>query len=1051
MFRKFLKILGVKKQEIWILFLTTMQALVVGAYIGGFDISMHAAFLNSYPSTDIPEIYIISGILGLAIMFVYTILSTRIHFRIFILLNYLVILSLTIMIYYYSFLEFNKEYVKYGFALMFPMNIMLYLNFWRSMREVFTPPQNKRLIIHLQIAFYVGIVAASYGIILFLYQTPEFHHIILLSSIGIIMVILLQLVVNPTHRFSKFLQHKPKKTNPLRSKFLELFYARYTVFLLVFVILSALIGYIVHFNFITAFRITYPDIVGFSKFLGLFMGTLFIFVFLIDKFLIRKVLYSYDSPYSLVIIPFTMLIMTVLTVVIYFTLGHKILFARFSFYFVLIAIVKLAYEISKNEIEIPSLRVLFRTLDVRFHNTIIPRIDGTTRTIGLIVAGIILFGIIKIKFVNLFFLNLLTIVLIVAWIYFTVKLIKAYKDALQNNIRRYKATKRMGEQEFSAADEKLLTLINHGTSEKVISSLRISERMEPVTYENHIINLLNYSDQEVQDYVLSEINKNNLLIALPSLKRVKLGSDPLEHLKNELVQRFEQKISLGQSEKQIEKLANSSNINDRVLAAELIGYLNKKEYSSVLINLSRDFEPDVKGASIKAMARAAFAENSHTLVGILSSSTYYPFAFEALVKIGDEACDHLDQLFLSPDSDNRLLSRIVKIFGKIGSQKAIESLLNKVEKQNKFIARQAIVALREARFQATLRNINQILNAIIRTINVMSWNLSMLRMIPHGNEYALLRKAMESEMEDNYNLLYHLLSLAYNSNSISNIRKLIEEGGDTDISFAIELLDQIVYDDVKQVLFPILENLSMKDRIKQLQYFFPVEKISINELIPEMITRDYNNISIYVKACAIFSWSVMKKDVDDILVSCLFHPNKLIRETTAYTINELKPDCLSEIYPRLEPSYVSDIIASLENIKSGNDLLVLEKIEFLKKCYGFRKISEDILIEVAMRLRFHKMKENENLDVSGNRHEFSLIFIYSGEIEVNFAKSGSSNFSEHDIIYADPFLSADQNQLEVKALRDTVIFSVSKDVLYTLIFDNTELRGIVLELIDNTL
>jgi AAA family ATP:ADP antiporter len=1048
MIRKILKIFGVEKKEIWILFLTTMQAILVGAYIGGFDISMHAVFLQSYPFTDIPEVYIISGILGIAMMFVYTFFSTRMPFRIFILLNYLVIVFLSIVIYYYSYLEFNREYVRYGFALMFPMNIMLFLNFWRSMREIFTPPQTKRLIIHLQIAFYGGTVAASYGIILYLYQTREFQHIVLFSSIGIIIVILLQLIVNPTHRFSKLLQHKPKKTNPLRSKFLELFYARYTVFLLIFVMLSAIIGYIAHYNFINVSRTIYPDIVGFSKFLGLFTGTLFLFIFFIDKFFIRKVLYSYDSPYSLVIIPIAMMVLVILAVIINLVLGNAIFFARFSFSFILIAIVKLAYEISKFEIEIPSLRVLFRTLDVRFHNSIIPRIDGTTRALGLVLAGSILFFIIKIKFINSLYLNLLAIVFVIGWFYVTIKLIKAYQDALQNNIRRYKATKRKDEREVSATDEKLLALINHGSSGKVISSLRISESIEPVAYENHIINLLNYSDPEVQDYVLSEVDKNNLLIALPTLKRVTLGSDPLESLRNELVQRFEQKISMGKSEKQIEKLANSINVNDRVLAAELIGYLNKKEYSSVLINLSRDFEPDVKEVSIKAMARAGFAENSHTLVGFLNSTIYYPFAFEALVKIGDEACDHLDQIFLSPDSDNRLLSRIVKIFGKIGSQKAIESLLNKVEKQNKFIARQAIVALREARFQASLRNINQILNAIIRTTNIMSWNLSILHMIPYKNEYALLRKAMESEMEDNYNLLYHLLSLAYNSNSISNIRKLLEEGGDTDISFAIELLDQIVYDDVKQVLFPVLENLSMKGRIRQLQYFFPTEKITIFELIPEIITRDFNQISIYVKACAIFSWSVMRKDVDDILISCLFHPNKLIRETSAFTINEINPQMLTEIYPRLEPSYVSDIIASLENIKSGNDILLLEKIEFLKKCYGFRKISEDILFELAMCLKFRRISENENLVAGGNEHEFSLVFVYNGEVEVNYTKSGSSVHTAYEIIYFDPLLAENQNQLKIKALKDSVIFSVSKDVLHTLIFDYTELRGIVLELID---
>ena len=46
------------------------------------------------------------------------------------------------------------------------------------------------------------------------------------------------------------------------------------------------------------------------------------------------------------------------------------------------------------------------------------------------------------------------------------------------------------------------------------------------------------------------------------------------------------------------------------------------------------------------------------------------------------------------------------------------------------------------------------------------------------------------------------------------------EGSDTDISFAIELLDQIVNEEIKQVFFPVVENISVKERFKQLQYFF---------------------------------------------------------------------------------------------------------------------------------------------------------------------------------------------------------------------------------------
>ena len=37
----------------------------------------------------------------------------------------------------------------------------------------------------------------------------------------------------------------------------------------------------------------------------------------------------------------------------------------------------------------------------------------------------------------------------------------------------------------------------------------------------------------------------------------------------------------------------------------------------------------------------------------------------------------------------------------------------------------------------------------------------------------------------------------------------------------LNLLDQIVNEEIKQVFFPIVENISVNERFKQLQYYLP--------------------------------------------------------------------------------------------------------------------------------------------------------------------------------------------------------------------------------------
>ena len=132
--------------------------------------------------------------------------------------------------------------------------------------------------------------------------------------------------------------------------------------------------------------------------------------------------------------------------------------------------------------------------------------------------------------------------------------------------------------------------------------------------------------------------------------------------------------------------------------------------------------------------------------------------------------------------------------------------------------------MREAKFQSTPGNINRILNDIVRLINMMSWNFAAYASITRSSRFSLLRMPLNPKSMIIINTLYHLLSLAYNPTSIGNIKKMLNEGSDTDISFAIELLDQIVNEEIKQVFFPVVENISVNERFKQLQYFFQATK-----------------------------------------------------------------------------------------------------------------------------------------------------------------------------------------------------------------------------------
>jgi hypothetical protein len=244
------------------------------------------------------------------------------------------------------------------------------------------------------------------------------------------------------------------------------------------------------------------------------------------------------------------------------------------------------------------------------------------------------------------------------------------------------------------------------------------------------------------------------------------------------------------------------------------------------------------------------------------------------------------------------------------------------------------------------------------------------------------------EIAENYSTLYHLLSPAYNPTSIANIKNMLIVGSDADISFAVELLDQIVSEDIKQVFFPVVENIPIKERFKQLQYFFQAIRESPDELIPDIINRDFNTLSLYAKACAIYSLPLLKLHEASLeLVASVFHPNQLIRETAASVMEQIEPMRLESVLLRLDPAWVNEIRSSLSHAGNTVPHLLLHRIRFIKNCPKMKAISEDILFEIAKAMA-NTLTRDEEFPIRRDdvHYAFMILIERTAQIKISSGK-----------------------------------------------------------------
>lgn len=1043
MYQVFLRKINIGRQEAGFAWLLFFSAFFLGAFLSCFDITAHSIFFEHWEQQDFPLVYVFSGILGLLLFGLYTFLHKRLAYKFFYFLNISIITILVVAYTIFYFIQADEVISFIGLVLMFPVNLLAIISFWRYKRKLLLPEQAKRLFPFIDFGFISGIVLVCMGSF-FLLRIYDHTVILPLTVLFLLALFFFQIPTNLAHTRGEFLNHRKEQRIPIKASLFILWSTKFTRNLLIFAVISATLGFYLHFGFINLFRIRYTELELFSKYYPIFIATLFAFIWVTDRLLIHKVLYSYDSPYSLVLLPLGILIFFVLTVVGILIL-RRLDYANTLPFLLLIAMNKMVYEISKSAIQLPSFRTLYKALDLRFLQIIYPRIEGAAVMLGIIFSGLLIALLQKYISGILIFVGVGGVIA-GAWLFFAVRLIKRYKGALQDTYRKLRIS-RADKMHKESYMEKIRQILVGDDPIKVINAMRLSARIEPLSYEKGLQRMLANPQPTIQHYVLKCIEQESLLELLPELRTVQPSSDESEAMLSRLITEFEKREKMLNEGVDLEQMVNSRDVRKRLLAAEIIGSRRDVNYTSALVNLTREFEPDVKIAAVKAMARISSADHSYLLIEFLTSHEYHAYAFEALVQIGDPALDYLERLFINPNTDDKILARVVKIYGKVATPKAVDLLLGKLENQSKRVTMAAIAALHEANFQANSLNVHRILNIVVRTIHILGWNYLIVTSLPSNPAYRELKRAYQQEIKTSYDLLFNLLSLAYNARTIHEIYDLLEYGSIEDISHAIELLDHFVYEDIKPVLFPVIENIPAKERVRRLQYYFPIESMDEEEMISSTLTRDYNLLGIYPRICALKLALIFPEiEVSQELAANLFHPNHLLREVAAMVIYKKDPEKFENILERLDPEIQYEMRETLGILEREDRLLLIDKFDVLRETDKIKEMPEEILIEFAEAFKEMQFTGGQSFDLRSHARDYSLFFLVEGRMQMEGPESLIVEAKPNELYYSNIFINAGIQQIHF--MEDSTVLAIDDMAIETLLFDHSEIANCVLSCVE---
>lgn len=1044
--KDFYSLFNIEEKEKTSVLIFLIQSVFFGIFYGAFDVGAHALFLNVYPASMIPKAYVISGFVGIILTTIYARIQSRYKFSQLAIINLLFISISTIVLRVLFRVTESSWLVFLVFIMMGPLNIMALLGFWGTVGRIFTLRQGKRLFGLIDTGQIFGAILSTFAIPVLITFGFEQKNLLLLSSVSVIFALAIQFVISYKYNLNQIIHTADKKE---KNRLPDLLKDKYVLHMAIFVIMSMLAAFFIQYSFLSVTKDNYPDPNNLTEFLGAFTGSLLLFTFLFKTFVYSKLMKTYGLKVSITISAFLLGIFSIIAVLVGTFSGYTSVSAGFIFFFLIIALSRLFSKALKDAVEAPSFKILYQSLKAEIRHDVQAYVDGTINEVAALSAGLLLAFLGIFEFIKLIHFSYSLVIILIIWFIVARKLYIEYKLSLQKSLADYKG-KKHDELELKYIVDKSLDSESIN-DQQVVSNMSVFFELHPFKYEHRLEQLAVHNKGVIGEFALKTILDKKIIgsaINIDDKIKISGNTEAGGRLKS-LIDKIGVKFNKIPDKQSIIQLSKSKNSEERIIAAHLIGKYYNESYYVYLKALLRDLVKDVKIAAIKAITENKLVDFSPLIIEYIDTNGIYQYANDAIISLGEDTLPYLDQVFYKTGASERVLIRIVKLYGEIGGSKAIRYLLKKLDHPNKEILNQLLTALKKCNFKADGQSISVIHQIIEKHIGVIGWNISAISTLRETNNLGYLKDALNEEQKDNFDMLFLLLSLAYDPKSIMHVKENIESGTNEGISYALELLDLFIHDELKPKLFPIVEDISIGEKIKQLQNFYPIERYNLKTLLISIINRDINNISIWTKSCALYAFSELEEtEIPDDIVAHLFNPNNILRQTAAYTISKINNEYFNLISNRIHDKYIEEFEQFFQLSEYDKTSLLIEKTLYLKNIEFFKNITGNYLLQLAENMHTINFESSNELKFDYSDLINKMLFTYNGTLTVK-SKNKELILKENEIFDVNDF--ADELNINILLTKEnsTVVYSVNKNDLYYNMYDYQDIEISVLDWINN--
>ena len=1020
--------------------LLLLKGFFIGSFLATYQVGAETLFLNRLPEY-LEEALVLSGLLGVITTASFSMAQGRISYNALSIINLVILTVYTTSIYLgYVFLpgEYQDIVIFIMFAMLGPVTAVVLLGFWGVFGRLFDLRQSKRIIGWIDSGQLLAAITTFFLIPVLEDYIGATENLFIGSSVSLLLSLIFLGMLLSKNKLKQGEMEESSKEARGQTSLSKLFKSGYIKILSAFILFSMMSFIIIQYAFQNTITHLYPNEEDLRTFIAFFEAFILIFMLILQTFVNDKLISEYGIKVALLIMPILLLFFVGLAIFVGLFFSTDPLSSTYLYFFLAIALIRLFSKALRDALESPTFKLYFMPLDNRYRFSIQTKVEGVVNESSRFLGAVLIIVLSFIPFVQTIHIVFFLIFLLVGYIILIGKMYSEYRNQITIKLEDTKSKESLESSETKVVN-KLQSSIYEEDSNKVIFSFKLLEKIDPILVGNNVNKIMNHHAVEVRDYAQARINE---IKGLSVSEKYIINYDPDHHAyKGRYIVTgidLEELLTNGDiSQRRILQLSKSINPEDRLYAAELIINSLNEENNSILIELLSDSNFNVRIVAIKAAQQKYTNEVINALIGNLLIPTYSNQAADALVVIGSRALFTLDAAFYKSGQSTFVMIKIVQIMGKIGGDSARNMLWNKVDYPVKIVASQVLIALGNCGFKAGISQITNIKYAIEGDIEDIAWNLAAIGEVSTEHFGEEIIHALEEENNHDINHIYMLLSMLYDSQSIQLVKDNIESGTNEGVSFAVELLDVFLSDDLKQRIIPVMDDMPAEDKFRKLEIFYPRPQYENKEVLKLLVNREFNQTNHWTKACVIYQIGLMK--IDEFmfdLIAHLFNPDPLLNEIAAWSIYHINQEAYHINSVRID----TDVKRKLDEvILSGRDeLLKFNKIRFLKGLPMFRGIQGLILSELADFSDYIFLSAGNSIVLS-KKNNYNFYLVYKGTATIIKDKGNTAILKEGDFLGEIFTRQGIMGNVFIKAESDVVLLKFYKDTFYDYLADHVNL------------